>query len=200
MRLSNLLLALFAVLAFATDAGAASDTMVPGSVLRLSVVSRAHLSFAVDVTNPTDAPVTFDGTGLYFVPTSREAPPQRLGVVTPGHRTELASESWRGVAVPPYQTIHVTLTAYCLDVGRQSPADTTTYRLAELRLPAKLSAALSHAAYSIAARGYDTDTTQPQVPQDAFLPATAGSISGLTQAAVWRIRAQMPTPLVGETH
>jgi len=182
MRLHTLLLALLLLLAFATDAGATGpDASVPGSVLRISVVSRAHFSFTVDVSNPTAAPVTFDATGLYFVPASPSDPPQRLGVVTPGRRTEVAAESPSGVTIPAYQTVHVTLTAYCLDVGRHSPSDDTPYRLADQRLPPKLSEALSFAVHSIPA-------------------GSAASRSSLTQSAVWRIRGEMPTALIGETH
>jgi hypothetical protein len=196
MSLRNLLLAVFVVLTLSTDAGA-DVVAVPGSALRVSRVSRNEHAFTVDVTNPTDALATFDGTGLYFLPVSKgQEEPQRLGVVTPGRPSSSeGEEAWRGIPVPPHRTIQVTLTSYCLDAGRPSPPDTMRYRLAGARLPPELSASLARAARSIATLGYDPDTRRPEVTR-----APTGAMNPwLTQSAVWRIRARMPTVLLGET-
>ena len=196
MRLRTHLLALLVVLAVVTDA-AAGVVDVPGSALRITGVTRSEFSFTVDVANPTGAWATFDGTGLYFVPVAKNDEPQRLGVVTPGHAAsqEDASEAWSGVPVAPHETLRITLTAYCLDAGRPAPSQTTLYRLAAVRLPPTLSTPMSRAARSIATFGHEGE----QPPRaDAPLPGEVARHT-LTQSAVWRIRGQIPTPLVGES-
>ena len=180
MRLRHLLFALLVVLTLATTA--AADRPVPGSPLQLWIIGRANTSFTVAITNPTDAPATFDGTGLYFVPVAKAEAPQRLGVVTPGHlsSTANAAEAWNGIPVAPHATIQVTLTSYCLDVGRHAPPEESQYRLADSRLPSVLSEPLAREARTIA--------TSPSASFSA------------TQSAVWRIRGQMPAvTLLGET-
>lgn len=196
MRLRTLLLALLVVLAFATDA-AADVVDVPGSVLRVTGVARSGFSFTVDVANPTDGVATFDGTGLYFVPVAKNDEPQRLGVVTPGHPAsqEDASEAWSGIPIAPHETLRITLTAYCLDASRPGPSQSTVYRLATVRLPPTLSRPMSREARSIAAFGHEAE--QPRAAGDRPL-ADAIARHSLTQSAVWRIRGQIPMPLVGE--
>ncbi|HEY1959869.1 MAG TPA: hypothetical protein VGH28_29880 [Polyangiaceae bacterium] len=191
--LRHLLVALLVVLTFAVNA--AADPVVPGSALQLAIVSRAHLSFSVAVTNPTDAPATFDGTGLYFVPLAKEDEPQRLGVVTPGRfaSTPNAAEAWGGISVPAHATVQIALTSYCLDNHRSSPQETTQYRLADARLPATLSTALATAARSIATTG-----SEPKETVQRTMPVRSSWTNPRTQSAVWRIRAEIPTPLIGD--
>lgn len=181
MRLRHLLLAVVVVLTLATTA--AADRPVPGSSLQLWIIGRAHTSFTVAITNPTDTPATFDATGLYFVPVAKAEAPQRLGVVTPGHLSSLpnAAEAWNGIPVAPHATVQVTLTSYCLDVNRQGPPEEAQYRLADVRLPSELSDSLAREARTIA--------RSPTASYSA------------TQSAVWRIRGEMPAVrLLGETH
>jgi len=179
MRLRHLLFAVLVVLTLAPTA--AADRPVPGSSLQLWIVGRANTTFTVAITNPTDVPATFDGTGLYFVPVAKAEAPQRLGVVTPGHlsSTPNVAEAWNGIPVAPHATIQVTLTSYCLDVGRHAPPEESQYRLADSRLPSMLSDSLAREARTIA-----------RSPSASY---------SSTQSAVWRIREQSPTTLLGET-
>jgi len=74
-------------------------------------------------------------------------------------------------SVAPHQTIRVTLQGYCLDEHRSSPDAKTHYTLASRRMPTDLTHALAGAAHH---------TSDPQ-------------------RAIWRVRAQSPTKLIGDS-
>jgi hypothetical protein len=70
----------------------------------------------------------------------------------------------------PHETISVELDTYCLDHQRHSPQEKTQYALASRRMPSDLTNALANAAH-------DRDV----------------------QRAVWNVRAQNPTKLIGDS-
>jgi hypothetical protein len=188
MRFSALLL-LLATLVFALPAGAdvvGAGGPVPGSPLQLQIVHREFETFTVDVTNPTDAPVSFNAVGLYFVPTdTAQNEPQRLAVVT-NNNTQLG----------PHQSQRITLEAFCIDNNRGAPLPTTGYHLAG-RLPTALTTMLAQAADTIERLGYDPKVAT-HAPQRSRSDVTAAEIRVATQTAVWRVRAANPVRLVGE--
>ena len=71
----------------------------------------------------------------------------------------------------PHETLRVTLGTFCIDEHRAAPDEKTHYALAGKRMPTDLANALAGAAH---------DTTDPQ-------------------RAVWRVRAQSPTKLIGDS-
>ena len=172
MRILTILL--FALVV--TIAPVANADTVPGSALQLQIVSRQGFAFTVDVTNRSDQTAQFDTVGLYFLPdsTSEEAP-QRLGVVTSAQNAAGGGATDFGtvIGLAPHTSVRILLTSYCLDQHRAGPGSTTAYHLAGMRMPAVLSSALVDAAQ--------------RTPTD-------------TQGAIWRVRADMPVPLLGDHH
>ena len=71
----------------------------------------------------------------------------------------------------PHETIRVTLQAYCIDEHRGGPQPKTHYVLASRRMPTDLTNALAGAAHQ---------TNNPQ-------------------RAIWQVRAQSPTKLIGDS-
>lgn len=71
----------------------------------------------------------------------------------------------------PHETLRVDLTTYCLDEHRGAPKEKTQYALASRRMPTDLANALAGAAHG----GRDV------------------------QRAVWSVRAQSHTPLIGDS-
>jgi hypothetical protein len=175
MRHLTLLLLTLLALTLAGPVSADQTKPVPGSTLTLRIVKRDTETFRVQITNPTDQDVEFNPVGLYFVPLkeNEEEEPQRLGVVSPG-QLAIGRDQWMDVGevinIAPHRSAEVKLTSYCLDAKRNSPTATTSYYLAGRRLPPALLTALAKAASS------------PQTAQDA----------------IWKLRAAMPTSLVGD--
>lgn len=157
--------AFFGVLALTVSTGANADEgrrLVPDSSVTLRIAQRSGEEFVVEVTNPTDDVATFNQVGLYFVPVGPpDDSPQRLGVV----------EGNSVVRVAPHDTLHVTLSAFCLDAHREGPKPTTQYTLASRRMPTDLTNALAGAAHG----------------------------ANDQQRAVWDVRAQNPTKLIGDS-
>ena len=184
---------LFALLTLAAPANAAD---VPDSAVQLRILSRAAMIISIEVTNPSDNVARFDSIGLYFIPDASAEEPQRLGVVSAG-RVATADGRWVAatdiIDVAPHASIRVELTTYCLDVKREAPPSTMGYHLASRRMPTALSTALAGAARTVASLGYDPEGARP----DAHLDR-AGSVSAETQKAVWRVRAAIPVPLLGD--
>jgi len=71
--------------------------------------------------------------------------------------------------IPPHASLSVTLQTLCLDEHREAPKETAHYTLASRRMPTALTNALAVAAHT-----------------------------GDAQRAVWRVREQMPMPLIGD--
>jgi hypothetical protein len=71
----------------------------------------------------------------------------------------------------PHETIRVTLQGYCIDEHRGAPQPKTHYVLASRRMPTDLTNALAGAAHQ---------TNNPQ-------------------RAIWQVRAQSPTKLIGDS-
>jgi hypothetical protein len=80
------------------------------------------------------------------------------------------TEGLAAVQIAPHATTRLTLAAHCLDEHRGGPKEKSVYHLAGRRMPTALTTALAGAA------------AQNQSPQ----------------RAIWRVRAQMPTALIGD--
>jgi hypothetical protein len=198
MRLLTLLL--FAVTLLVVAPASAADRL-PDSVVQMRIVSRDTMEFVVEVTNPSDDVARFDAIGLYFVPEgkgedTKSAEPQRLGVVTAGQIATNDSgwiDTTDVIDVAPHRSVRVKLAAYCIDSKRESPKPTTKYRLSSRRMPTALTTALAGAAHTVTSLGYNPEGARPGTTPQHY------SEHSLTQLAIWRVRAQMPVALVGDT-
>jgi hypothetical protein len=118
---------------------ASFDSLPDGKGLVVRVVKYEGSSnggMTIEVKNPTGSPLTFDPTGIYFVPNMNPAnAPQRLGAV--GSHT---------VNVAPGALEKMTLDVYCIDSHRSGPNESTPFRVAKDRIPVSLSNTITESA------------------------------------------------------
>ena len=139
----------------------------------------------VEVRNPTDHPVEFSAKGIYFVPDGNpDHAPQRVGAVGPFQvksgdqwqrqdRTSLAAKS----------TTPMKLDVYCIDSHRGSPSSSTSFHIANTRVPRPVVEAIDHDAAAAAAPYGGVDK-----------PSAKGSV----QSQVWKNRDKKWIRLDGE--
>lgn len=141
----------------------------------------------VEIRNTSRKAVTFEATGLYFVPDGDpDQAPQRLGAVGPMllvSRDDVPRERKDRVAVPAGGTVQVVLDVFCIDSHRPSPNSETPFTLASTRMPKQLATGIERASAQAAGSvgGYAA-------------PAAKASIQGV----VWSKRDADWIPLAGE--
>jgi hypothetical protein len=146
---SMALVAALGALALLTSPALADNSFhrVPGKAakLQMKVVSydgSTNGELTVAVKNTGTTALTFNASGLYFVPDGdADEAPQRLGAVGPMQlATDGDDEPARkdSISIPAGKTVQVTLDVFCIDSHRSSPSSSTAFTVGKSRMPKSL--------------------------------------------------------------
>lgn len=138
-------------------------------------------TMAIEVRNPTGAPVELALSGVYFVPVGDpDSAPQRLGAIGPFLSSKVRHER---LTIAPGAKIQADVDVYCIDSHRPSPTSATPFSIAQDRLAVELRQAIDAEAKEVS-----------RATGGIHHPASKGAVQG----TVWKHRDKKWLRLRGE--